>query len=225
MTWHPDMPVEYRDAIVTGDARELAAALPDCSVDLVFADPVYDRIEDYEWLAETAARVLKPDSAALVWCGKRTQAACQRALERALEHVYTLDYVVQGKSFMLNTYQLFLWNTPCLLMQKGRCQPRGWIPDCEVIHFGRIAATGTHHKWSKEPMVIGKWLNNFCEPGAVVYDPFTGGGTVPAVAKMLGRSFVAFEIDADTAARARERVALTQAMHPVLLGEQTEMTL
>ncbi len=69
MTWHPDIPEEYRNQIVTGDARELAKAIPDESVDLVFTDPVYDRIDDYRWLAETAARVLKPDRACLVFAG------------------------------------------------------------------------------------------------------------------------------------------------------------
>src|SRR5690242_14573517 len=67
--WHPDVPVEYRNAIMTGDARLLAERLPDESVDLIFTDTVYDRIDDYRWLAETAARVLKPDSACLAFCG------------------------------------------------------------------------------------------------------------------------------------------------------------
>lgn len=43
------------NGIYTGDARELAKAIPDESVDLIFTDPVYDRIEDYRWLAETGA--------------------------------------------------------------------------------------------------------------------------------------------------------------------------
>jgi len=61
VSWHPGMPKEYRNQIVTGDARELAKAIPDESIDLVFTDPVYDRIDDYRWLAETAARVLEPE--------------------------------------------------------------------------------------------------------------------------------------------------------------------
>lgn len=52
--------------IITGDARELAKQIPDESVDMVFTDPVYENIDDYRWLAETAARVLKPGGACLV---------------------------------------------------------------------------------------------------------------------------------------------------------------
>ena len=58
-------PNDVNQGIYTGDARELARAIPDESVDLIFTDPVYQNIDDYRWLAETAARVLKPDSACL----------------------------------------------------------------------------------------------------------------------------------------------------------------
>jgi predicted methyltransferase len=62
-------PNDENQGIYTGDARELARAIPDESVDLIFTDPVYQNLDDYRWLAETAARVLKPDSACLVFCG------------------------------------------------------------------------------------------------------------------------------------------------------------
>ena len=57
------------DTIVTGDARELAQALPDESIDLIFTDPVYWQIDDYAWLAELAARVLKPGGNVLAYAG------------------------------------------------------------------------------------------------------------------------------------------------------------
>ena len=57
------------NSIYTGDARELALALPDESVDLIFTDPVYDRIDDYRWLAQTAERVLKPGGSVIAQVG------------------------------------------------------------------------------------------------------------------------------------------------------------
>jgi predicted methyltransferase len=50
------------NSIITGDARELAGAIPDNSVDLIFTDPPYlkEFLPLYEWLAETAERILKP---------------------------------------------------------------------------------------------------------------------------------------------------------------------
>ena len=55
------------NTVITGDARALAGQIPDESVDLIFTDPVYDQMDDYRWLAETAARVLKPDRACLTF--------------------------------------------------------------------------------------------------------------------------------------------------------------
>ncbi|MBU1621856.1 MAG: hypothetical protein KJ604_20565, partial [Gammaproteobacteria bacterium] len=68
------------NGIYTGDARELAEAIPDESVDLIFTDPVYDRIDDYRWLAEAVARVLKQDRACLVWCAQPLSAQCYNVM-------------------------------------------------------------------------------------------------------------------------------------------------
>jgi hypothetical protein len=55
----------------------------------------------------------------------------------------------------------------------------------------------------------------------IVFDPFTGGGTVPAVCKMLGRNYLAFEIDPATAEMARQRVANTQP--PLFVPEAVQL--
>jgi DNA modification methylase len=56
-----------------------------------------------------------------------------------------------------------------------------------------------------------------------VFDPFTGGGTVPAVCKMLNRQYLAFEINSKTAELARERVRITQPPLPIEYPEQVPM--
>ncbi len=218
MAWHPDMPESYKNKIVTGDARELAKAIPDESMDLIFTDPVYDRIDDYKWLARTAIRVLKPDSTALVWCGKRLAAHCQIAMEEVgLEYVYTLDYVVPAKPYRLMYYHLFLWTTPCLWMQKGRSIPNRWLPDTII---SRQSTKGSH-VWNKNPEAMSSWLEAFSTIDSVVFDPFTGSGTIPSVCKILERNYVAFEIDPKTAENARQRVANTQV--PMFQVQPTEM--
>ena len=207
------------NGIYVGDCRDLAKAIPDESVDLIFTDPIYSRIDDYHWLAETGARVLREDRACLAWCGKPLAAQCQLAMEDGgLGYVYTLDYVVPAKQFRLFYYHLFLWTTPCLWMQKGRALPTRWIPDTVI---SQMPPTG-QFKWNKNTGVIANWLDAFCESG-VVFDPFTGGGTVPAVCKMLGRRYLAFEIDPDTAEMARERVRNTQPPLPGLVCKQLEL--
>ena len=63
----------YLDTITTGDALELSRDLPEESIDLVFCDPPYLKrhIETgiYSWLAEEAARVLRPGGFCLAYTG------------------------------------------------------------------------------------------------------------------------------------------------------------
>ena len=81
------------------------------------------------------------------------------------------------------------------------------------------------HFWTKHKGLITHHIESFAEPDGVTFDPFTGGGTVPAVCKMLGRKWLAFEIDPDTADLARERVRNTQPPLPLVMPEQQEMEL
>lgn len=196
------------NTIVTGDARVLAESIPSESVDLIFTDPVYQNIDDYEWLARTAARVLKPDRACLVWCGTRTLFESQRVMELSLEYGWlVIWYQANSRSFIKSDLGHHHY-APLLWMKKGNNMPNGRYRD-------HLATTWNNedfnHNWSKHPKVISYYINAFTRPGDVVADFFCGGGTVPAVAKMLGVNYWACEIDPGTATRARERVLLTQA--------------
>jgi len=90
------MPLEYRNEIVTGDARELAQRIPDASVDLIFTDPVYDRIKDYEWLGKTAARVLRPGGSLLAFIGTGYMEAVMMAMAGLLHYRGMLAWNLKG---------------------------------------------------------------------------------------------------------------------------------
>lgn len=210
--------------IYTGDARELAKEIPDESVDLIFTDPVYQNIDDYRWLAETAARVLKPDSAALIWYGIGYMPEILDALRAG-----GLHYRWQGIMWYKNRekplhcdmgYSLY---AGLFWMEKGRMTARRTMDLFGVNVFDpadTIAMSGrSNHTWGKPPFAIKKWVEAFCKENAVVLDPFAGGCTVPAVCKMLGRRWLAFEIVPGVAEDGRERVRLTQ---PPLFVPQDE---
>jgi modification methylase len=203
------IPAEYLNQIVTGDCRELAARLPDASVDLIFTDPVYERIDDYRWLAETAARVLKPDSACLVWIAIQSlPGVCAAMLASGLNWRWQfIEYRANEVKIRPAPGGRCLYSS-CLWFDKGKKRPT-FVWDVKAISMS-APAKSINHMWSKPSTTINYYTNAFTKPGAVVFDPFTGGGTVPAVCKMLGRNWIAFEIDPATAEKARERVALTQ---------------
>jgi modification methylase len=209
------------NSIITGDARELARAIPDNSVDLIFTDPVYDRIEDYEWLAETAARVLKDDRACLVWTSTPLMSKVMKVMEPPLDYAWMLYWQRTGPCFPGKTGICVICQ--CLWLQKGQSKTYKKIADW--IHCANGQGTKDNsHKWAKPYKVLCKWLEAFTQTDDIIFDPFTGGGTVPAVCKQLTRQYLAFEIDPATADIARQRVASTQPPLPIVYPEQMELS-
>lgn len=209
--------------IYTGDARILAEGIPDESVDLIFTDPVYQNIDDYRWLAETAARVLKPDSACLAFCGIGYLPETHDALRAGgLSYRWRLiTRPVYSKEFH---GRLCVMTQECLWYEKGRSKLQASLFEFNYsTRKGRYNANGAN--WGKGLDSIIRYINAFSQPNAIVLDPFTGGGTVPAVCKMLNRHYLAFEIDPAVAELARERVRNTQPPLPGLMTEQVGMEL
>ena len=225
---HQDIPEDYINQIVTGDARVLAERIPDESIDLIFTDPVYDRIEDYAWLAETAARVLKPNRACLVWCSNVKQFEVHTAMLPFLRFVLPLNYTKIAKTYAAHRYRAFLWSTPCLWFQKGEFV-HNWLIDTviDVMQGNSIvtalAPPSDTYKWHKNPEAYVSWLKAFTKSGDLVWDPFAGSGSLPIECKRLGRNFIASEIKPDIAEQARARLDQVQVMDPVFLEEQTTM--
>ena len=215
-------PNPENQGVYTGDARELAKAIPDESIDLCFTDPVYQNIDDYRWLAETAERVLKPKGMLLTCCGIGYLPETIEALA-SLRYRWTLGaFQPNGPSRRGVAHGFSKW-WACLWYDKeGASLPPGHFPDM-VVSPGYQGWPGVH-QWRKNPAPFISWLRAFATPEALIWDPYTGGGTVPAVCKMLGRRWLAFEIEPDVAERARERIRNTQPPLPgLVMPEQADM--
>lgn len=220
------IPLEYQNQIVTGDARLLAERIPDESVDLIFTDPVYERIEDYEWLARTAMRVLKPNSACLAFCGIGWLPETLDALRAG---GLSFRWILTGNYAMRKQFhgRLQVSMTVCIWAEKGRTHMYGSVGDSTTlppVREGRyLQSNGA--SWDKHPKIVRRYLLGYAPPFGVVLDPFCGSGTIPAHAKAMGRNFIGCEIDPDTAERARERVLMTQPPLFVPTEEQGMMEL
>ena len=212
------------DSIVTGDARELAAALPDESVDLIFTDPPYPRefLPLYGWLAETAARVLKPDGFLLTYCGNlyKDQVIAQLSAHMA----YFWDYQTLDVSAAT-----VVWLRRTIARAKSilayRKQGSGALPRKNV--FGVWSGSGIdkrYHDWGQDESTARYFIDRFLpKAGGIVLEPFAGGGTTAAVCRTWGWHYLAFEIDPAIAERARERVHNTQPPLPLVIPEQAAM--
>jgi len=214
------------DQIYTGDARLLAPPIPDESIDLIFTDPVYQNIDDYRWLAETANRVLKPNSAAFIFCGiEWLPQTCQALLDGGLTFRWQFSFtpIQAGGSSFWSGMMRRCWISG-LWFEKGISHLYARIFDSMAIPAGNSQSDkGNLHQWEKGQKWMMFVLSAFSRPSMFVFDPFCGGGTVPAVCKMLGRRYLAFEIDPAVAERARLRVLETQP--PLFIPEPEQLTL
>jgi len=216
VTWHPDMPQEYRNQIVTGDARVLAERIPDESVNLIFTDPVYDRIDDYRWLAETAKRVLVPSGALLIWSnGKWHKRHTDWLEDRGL--VYRDEFahvqIRYGAAFdgrIIRKCNRVLW------FDLGETSE---LKSYVIDGFAEPTIPGGGFHWAKSSRFSSMLIEAFL-PG-VVFDPFCGRGTIPAMTMRspMWHGFLAFEVSILDAELARAAIRNTQ---PLLFSQGIE---
>lgn len=198
----------YYDILHLGDSRLLAGSIPDHSVDLVYTDPVYSNIADYEFTAQQAARILKPGRPCLVWIATDRLPQVLEVMTPHLNFRWQLTTQKNGG----------LWHGPtgitilvhCLWFDSpgGEYKPVLNIADWYRDGTNRASFPDSYsgHKWAKSIDSIARWLQAFSLPGALVVDFFTGSGTIPLACKMLGRHYWACEIDPAEHAKADRRL-------------------
>jgi DNA modification methylase len=74
---------------------------------------------------------------------------------------------------------------------------KSFAPDVWLLQGGgsRRDSRGFVFRDAFHPEIVSRCLEQFTAPGDLVVCPFAGSGTVPAVARLLGRRCVAFETD------------------------------
>jgi DNA modification methylase len=214
------MPDEYKNQIVTGDARALAERIPDESIDLIFTDPVYQNIDDYRWLAEAGKRILKPGGDVLVYLATYHLASVLAAMTPYLDYRWCLTSKKMSSGTLIWSYGLFAHVIPILWLTKGKPK-KG--PRRLDFKWKRPEGRKVNHNWSKGALDAKYWLAHFSLSSDVVWEPFCGGGAILEACKMLCHDFVAFEIDSGTASLARERVANTQP--PLFVPEPEQLVM
>jgi DNA modification methylase len=200
------------DQIYTGDARELSKGIPDASVDLVFTDPPYiaKYIPLYGWLAREAVRILKPDGFALVYTGDYWKDVVMTLMREHLKYYWDFILVQSGFGTMIWARRIIARNKSILAYQKKDSTAR---PRTNVL--SRWEGSGgdkRFHTWGQDESSARYYIDCFSKPGDIVYDPFCGGGTTSAIAKMTDRNYLTFELDPTTADIARSRIANLQPL-------------
>lgn len=211
--------------IYTGDYLVLSKFLPDQSIDMILCDPVYWEYDQYKNLTEIAERVLKPGGNLVVQAGNQHLLRCivvmqanadKMIMRPLLIETFSGGFYQNWNSRSLIGYHPYIWMT-----KGGEITRESWVRDT-IKGSGRDK---NNHEWGDSPSGFMNWIEDMTKPGDIILDPFTGGGTVPACAKVLGRNYIAFEIDEAIAASARVRIANTQPPLPLPEVIQIEMPL
>jgi 16S rRNA G966 N2-methylase RsmD len=196
-------------ALHVGDFRELSLVIPDASVELIFTDPPYDResIPLYGTAAKEAARILKPGGSMITYCG---HFAIDEVIPLMKEHLkyYCIGADVHtGQLARLNEYGIIVGSKPLLWFVKEYRGDRQTFVNNTVISRPEKDT----HDWQQPVVTAEHFIKHLTSEGGTVVDFFVGGGTTLVAAKRLGRRAIGFEIDPETAAKAKERLEAEEA--------------
>ena len=208
------------DSIVTGDARELAAALPDGCAALAFADPPYWVGFQYSnGVTDEQMEYIDP-----VWLATELQRVGKVAMiTPSIGHMYRYPpprWVVA-------------WSKPAAMGRNITGGVNAWEP---ILVYGRgkinidvltVPVIGqpdaSFHKCPKPLKLMRQIVEYYTQPGDVVIDFVCGSATTLVAANMAGRHYLGFEIDAKIAALSRQRLATSQPPLFVPAPEQAAM--
>lgn len=196
------------NTLTLGNAMVLADELVDDeSIDLILCDPVWWELDQYEWLGKVAMRVLKDGGNLVAQAGTEFRHAAESFIYDAgliprplIIENFSGGFAQMWKHRSLNTYHPYIWATKGETITRER-----WVHDGV-----RGTADKKNHEWGDGTSFFIRCIETMTEPGDVVFDPFTGSGTVPISSIITGRNYVAFEVNEDTYKATSERLLTVQ---------------
>lgn len=195
------LPDIYAEDFFTGSNR-----VADESVDLVFTDPPYDKdsVDLYRKAAKVAARILKPGGSFIAYSGQKYLPEVYGLINHpALRYWWTFAGVHTGGNQMLQKLGIRCGWKPIVWYVKGT---RGDVSEvlADVVTGAREK---DHHEWQQSEAEALHFIEKLTFPGGLVVDFFLGGGTTKVACDRLGRRFIGFEIERETAELAAKRIS------------------
>lgn len=226
------------DKVHQGDCIAGMRQLADESVDLIVTDPPYlmnyksgrrkdkghrfnrpiEGDKDFQLIHDyilECYRVLKPNSAAYVFCNQN--------------HV---DYFMQeARAAGFNIKNLIVWDKMnhtvgdlqasfgrryefVLLLNKGRCFFNGHRLE-DIWRYKPVRGKQQQHQNQKPLELIIRCIEKHSKPGDLVLDGFMGAATTAVAAAMTGRHFIGWEIDPGYYEIAAARIASLPNMEEI----------
>lgn len=181
-----------------GDFRSVFDDVESGTVDAIITDPPYPREfwDLYGPLGELAARLLHPGGILAVMTGTRLDMVdhVDAAIRQHMTPRHRGIYLTPGPRWRDNTARVATGYKPILIYTHPDADTTNlpWILD-DV--FASIADDKAHHHWGQSESGMASIVERLTEPGHLVCDPFTGGGTTAVVCQSLGRAFLGCDVD------------------------------
>jgi DNA modification methylase len=199
--------------MILGDFREVAPALPDNSIHLIYTDPPYKRAlarPCFELLAEHAPRLLKDGGSLVTIVPHYFLEEAIDILRGALKFrwIYDMDQEEGPHPRMAMGIEV-CWKPMLHYVKRAFPSGRGFLRD-------KIKIPGPEkflHEWQQAEAWAEYYIEKLTEPGDLVLDPFCGPGTVPAVCIRKGRRFIGVEKDEAVCQQAKLRIERAYATH------------
>lgn len=180
-----------------GDFVEIANDIPDGSVDIIITDPPYPHefIGCWSQLSEVAARILKPHGLCIAYSGKLHLDECMSRLGEHLSFYWQIVFM-QTVMPTIHPRKVNTKYKPILVFQnvpegeKVRAHDRYFI---DVIEGEKVEKDA--HEWQQSADGVEKLIDIFTNVNDLIFEPFSGGGTTPLVARHMQRRCIACEID------------------------------
>jgi DNA modification methylase len=206
MPFHPDTPIEYRDAVVLADCVDFVGRLPDESVDMIMTDPPYLRkyLHLYKWLAKEAMRVLKPGGYIYAYGGAEFTPEIIRYMSSA-KLTYFWEFHLRHRNKHPRVYHKRLMSAykPVFAFTKGKPRISRW----QFTSGLDGGMDKRYHAWGQHPSFSVSKITLCTDAGDVVLDPFCGGGTTAEACKLTGRHWLTCDSDPEAVRVAEQRVA------------------
>ena len=183
----------------------------DNSVDHIITDPPYvqEAVDAgvYSDLAKTAYRVLRPGGMLVIVSGHFFLPEVIRQLEASdMEYRWVLAHLLPGAHASHFSRSVLTGWKPIIVYSKPSQSDRTErIYDVITVPVA-MKQENQFHKWQQNEAGMKLLVEKFAAPGDTVCDPFSGGGTIPLVAKRHGCRVIAADIDADCIKSGKDRI-------------------
>lgn len=181
-------------------AGDFRAALADVrGVDAIITDPPYpaEFLPLLGDLAKFADESLTPDGVLAVLIGQTHLPEVYRLLAGGRPYRWTMAYLTPGAAYASHARRLQSKWKPVIVYGGG--------PRFDDV----VASSGDdkrHHQWGQNAGAFIALVERLTTPGALVCDPFLGGGTTALAARVTGRRFVGCDVDETNVLSTRSRL-------------------